>query len=417
MKAGIESLGVYLGAASLNANLLAEHRNLDKKRLIENLIIREKSVALPFEDPVSNSVNAAKKIVDALTPEERSKIDMVITCTESGIDMAKSISTYVHHYLGLNKNCRLFELKNACYAGTAGLQMGLNFVLSQASPGSKTLVICTDIYRLFKHYQDEPQAAYYEPNTGAGAIAFLVSDQPEIMSFDIGANGYYGYEVWDSSQPMPDFHYGNADLSLLTYMDAAEGSFREYMKRVDGVDYGSTFDYLAYHTPFVGMVKGAHRTMMRKFLKAAPEIIQADYKKRVEEGTEYCQRVGNIMGGSLYLALASLIDRANFETPKRVGMFSYGSGCASEFFSGVVTKSGQEKIRKMNIQQHLDERHALSFDEYQSTFEYNENLKFGKKSISIQKDFISEAYHKIIGKGYLVLDQIGSDFHRKYSWV
>ena len=57
------------------------------------------------------------------------------------------MSTYVHHYLGLNRNCRLFELKQACYSGTAGFQMAVNFILSQTSPGAKALVIATDIAR------------------------------------------------------------------------------------------------------------------------------------------------------------------------------------------------------------------------------------------------------------------------------
>ncbi|MFA7746563.1 3-hydroxy-3-methylglutaryl-ACP synthase, partial [Salinicoccus roseus] len=64
-----------------------------------------------------------------------------------GIDFGKSLSTYIHDYLGLNRNCRLFELKQACYSGTAGLQMALNFILSQTSPGAKALVVATDISR------------------------------------------------------------------------------------------------------------------------------------------------------------------------------------------------------------------------------------------------------------------------------
>lgn len=63
---------------------------------------------------------------------------MVITCTESGINFGKSISAYTHYYLGLSRNCRLFELKNACYSGTAGFQLALNMILSQASQGAKT---------------------------------------------------------------------------------------------------------------------------------------------------------------------------------------------------------------------------------------------------------------------------------------
>lgn len=418
MKVGIEALGVYLGTASLDIDLLAEHRGLDAKRLINNLIIKEKSVALPFEDPVSNAVNAAKRITDQLSIEERGQIEMVITCSESGIDMAKSMSTYVHHYLGLNRNCRLFEIKNACYAGTAGLQMGVNFVLSNVSPGAKVLVICTDIYRMFRYFiSEESGAAYYEPNTGAGAIAFIISNKPDIIAFDIGANGYYGYEVWDSSQPDVDFHYGDPDLSLLSYMDSAEGSYREYLKRVDKVNYTSTFNSLIYHTPFVGMVKGVHRTMMRKFAQATPEQINDDYKKRVEPGTTYCQRVGNIMGGSLYLALAGLIDYGNFESPQRIGLFSYGSGCASEYFSGIVDHMGQSKLKEQNINGHLNNRYSLKFEEYESLFDYNDNLRFGKKNIKIHKEIVPEAYDKIKGTGTLVLDGINNNYQRQYSWV
>ncbi|MBJ8193094.1 hydroxymethylglutaryl-CoA synthase family protein, partial [Bacillus cereus] len=92
-----------------------QHRQLDPARF-ENLLMKEKAVALPYEDPVTFGVNAAKPLVDALSEAEKNRIEMLITCTESGIDFGKSISTYIHHYLGLNRNCRLFELKQACYS-------------------------------------------------------------------------------------------------------------------------------------------------------------------------------------------------------------------------------------------------------------------------------------------------------------
>ncbi len=84
-------------------------------------------------------MNAAKPIVDELSPEEKDRIELLITCSESGIDFGKSMSTYIHHYLGLNRNCRMFELKQACYSGTAGLQMAVQFILSQTSPVQKLL--------------------------------------------------------------------------------------------------------------------------------------------------------------------------------------------------------------------------------------------------------------------------------------
>lgn len=133
MPVGIEALNIYGGSAFLDVLQLAKHRGLDTTRF-DNLMMKEKAVALPFEDPVTFGVNAAKPLVDALPPEAKDRIELLITCTESGIDFGKSISTYIHHYLGLNRNCRLFEIKQACYSGIAGLQTAISFVLSQASP-------------------------------------------------------------------------------------------------------------------------------------------------------------------------------------------------------------------------------------------------------------------------------------------
>jgi len=107
MKAGIEALNIYCGSAALNVSQLAKARNLDPERF-ENLLMKEKSVPMHYEDPISNGVNAAKPIIDRLTADEKEKIDMVITCTESGIDFSKSISTYIHHYLGPESKLQAF---------------------------------------------------------------------------------------------------------------------------------------------------------------------------------------------------------------------------------------------------------------------------------------------------------------------
>jgi polyketide biosynthesis 3-hydroxy-3-methylglutaryl-CoA synthase-like enzyme PksG len=130
---GIEAMNAFAGSVYLDVKKLAEHRGLDTTRF-ENLLMKEKTVALPYEDPVTFGVNAAKPIVDALGQEEKDRIEIIITSTESAFDFGKSMSTYFHHHLGLNRNCRLFELKSACYSSVAGFQMAVNFILSQTSP-------------------------------------------------------------------------------------------------------------------------------------------------------------------------------------------------------------------------------------------------------------------------------------------
>ncbi|HEX8611505.1 MAG TPA: hydroxymethylglutaryl-CoA synthase [Telluria sp.] len=414
---GIEAMNLFAGTAFLNVTKLAAHRKLDMSRF-ENLLMKEKTVALPYEDPITFAVNAAKPIVDALSPEEKDRIEMVITCTESSFDFGKSMSTYCHDLLGLNRNCRLFELKNACYSGVAGLQMAINFVLSQTSPGGKVLVIATDVSRFMVEEGGDALSAdwsFAEPSGGSGAVAMLVSDRPHVFQIDVGANGYYGFEVMDTCRPSADTDAGDTDLSLLSYLNCCENAYLEYQKRVDGAHFGDTFGYLAYHTPFGGMVKGAHRNMMRKLVKAKPAEIEIDFQNRVTPSLTHCQRVGNIMGATAALALASTIDNGEFDQPKRVGIFSYGSGCCSEFFSGVVRQEGQERLREMKIKETLDNRYELSMEQYDRLLEKSRELKFGTRNMVPDATFIAEA-RTTLNQPTLLLKQI-KEFHREYEWV
>lgn len=414
---GIEAMNVFAGTAYLNVEKLAEHRKLDTTRF-KNLLMNEKTVALPYEDPITFGVNAAKPIVDALTPEEKDRIELVISCTESAFDFGKSLSTYFHHHLGLNRNCRLFEIKNACYSGVAGLQMAINFILSQASPGAKALVIATDVSRFMVEEGGNALTqdwSFAEPSGGSGSVAMLISDRPYIFQVDVGANGYYGYEVMDTCRPTADGDAGDSDLSLLSYLDCCENAFLEYKKRVEGVDFAKSFNYMAYHTPFGGMVKGAHRNLMHKIMRAKPKDIEEDFQRRVTPGLIYCQRVANIMGATAMLSLASTIDHGNFETPQRIGCFSYGSGCCSEFFSGVVGKEGQERLRKLKIKDHLDKRYELKMEEYDNLLVGSNAVKFGTRNVILDTSFIPQA-RKAQGKEILFLKEI-KEFHRIYEWI
>lgn len=415
---GIEAMNVFGGNAYVDVMELARHRNLDTTRF-ENLLMKEKALALPYEDPVTFGVNAAKPIIDALSAAEKDRIELLVTCSESGIDFGKSMSTYIHHYLGLNRNCRLFELKQACYSGTAGFQTALNFILSQASPGAKALVVATDISRFLIAEGGDALTedwSYAEPSAGAGAVAILVSDVPYVFQVDVGANGYYGYEVMDTCRPIPDSEAGDADLSLLSYLDCCEQAYLEYERRVNGVNYRDTFQYLTFHTPFGGMVKGAHRSMMRKMVQAKPAEVEVDFTNRVQPGMNYCQRVANIMGGTVFMSLASTIDHGRFDTPKRIGCFSYGSGCCSEFYSGVATAQSQEVQARFQIGRQLDERYQLSMPEYDDLLSGNGSVKFGTRNVTSDFGLVPGVVESCRGKQRLFLEKI-NEFHREYKWV
>ncbi|HZZ67809.1 MAG TPA: hydroxymethylglutaryl-CoA synthase [Phenylobacterium sp.] len=410
---GIEAINVYAGTAYLEVDELAERRGLDPKR-VAHLLMREKTVCMPYEDPVTFAVNAARPLLDAMSPEERERIDLVITCTESGMDFGKSLSTYVHPHLGLKGNCRLIEVKQACYSGVAGLQMAANYILAGVNPGAKALVIASDVAR-FSPLENSDKWFFAELVAGSGGVAFVVGDNPKVFELDIGASGYYGFDVMDTCRPFPDGGgTGDADLSLMSYLDCLDAAFAAYAQRVEDVSFRDSFQHLAFHAPFGGMVKSAHKRLMRNLCRASPIEIGEDFDRRLAPGLVYVGRIGNILGGSMLLALTSTIDNTALDAPRRIGCYSYGSGCCSEFFSGVVTDRSGTEVAAGAIDRHLASRHRLDMQQYETAIAYGNSIAFGVRNATPRRDISPEAAAPR-DTPRLHLREI-ADFHRQYSW-
>jgi polyketide biosynthesis 3-hydroxy-3-methylglutaryl-CoA synthase-like enzyme PksG len=410
MAVGIESINAYIGRTSLGVRELFQARGLQMQRF-DNLMMERKSVNLPCEDPVSNAVNAAKPLIDALSPNDRDRIQLVVVGTESGIDFGKPISTYIHDYLGLTPRCRSFEVKHACYGGTAALQTAAAIIAASPDEGAKALVIATDAASA------AARDSYWEPSQGAGSVAMLVSRNPAVLELDAGASGFYTQEVMDTLRPRPDLEAGDSDLSLLSYLNGLEQTFRGYCERVEGVDLMTSFSYLVLHTPFAGMVRGAHRKLLRSAAGLGPEAIAADFTARVQHCLHYCSQVGNVYSAALYLALCSLIDHVQFTGEERIGLFSYGSGCASEFYSGVVASTAGEALGRQGIAAAIADRYPLRMDEYEVLSDMSLDRMAGIQDHQYEVTAYETVYKSHFdGRGLLVLDKI-DNFHRLYRWT
>lgn len=405
MRYGIEALNVYAGLAQIPVPSLFAGRGLEHDRLT-NLMMHHRSVGLPFEDPVTNAVNAAKPIVDALSPADRATIEVLITSTESGLDLSKSVASYVHDHLGLSRNCRVFEVKQACYAATGALQLATGYLAAGRSPGARALVIATDVALV------DARAGYAEPATGHGAAAVLLSDDPQVLAIDLGAFGCYSYETMDSARPSPEFDIADVDRSLFAYLDCLTHSFADYRSRVDGADFATTFDHLVLHTPFSGLVRAAHRKMMRETGMPADRV-EEDFTRRVLPSLAYPAQVGNLCSGSVYLALASLLDHADLGDGARVGLYSYGSGCSSEFFSGVVDSASSAAVAAQGIREHLSRRRELTFAEYAALLPDTLRTLVPAEHRTIDP----EPYTSFLDADRPTLVYAGTkDYHRTYEW-
>jgi hydroxymethylglutaryl-CoA synthase len=114
------------------------------------------------------------------------------------------------------------------------------------------------------------------------------------------------------------------------------------------------------------MAKKAHRHVMQIEGKSEQQA-DASYNEQVASSLKLPSQVGNIYTGSLYLALASLLEAEASELEgKRIGLFSYGSGCTAEYFAGRIVEGAGNFVAQLAIAEPLKERTRYAIPEYET---------------------------------------------------
>ena len=139
-RVGIEKIGVYPCSLALSLPALCKARQRDPADICVPMMLEERSLSPVWEDPVTMAVNAANAI---LTDDDRRRIELLIVASESGVDYEKPISTWVQRFAGLSQNCRNFEVKHACYVGTAAPQIAASWLAAGAPEDAKALSVPT----------------------------------------------------------------------------------------------------------------------------------------------------------------------------------------------------------------------------------------------------------------------------------
>jgi hydroxymethylglutaryl-CoA synthase len=368
---GIDQIGIYLPHRVLPLNSLAAARKVPTDKIHIGLGAYQMAVTAPWEDAVTLGANAAARLFaqGQVKPEE---IGLLIVATETAVDHAKPVSIFLHELLGIPSNCRVFELKHACYGGTAGVMMAADWIRSGAAAGRTALVVTTDIARY-------PLLSSAEFTQGAGAAAVTVSAQPRLLALD-PISGVFAKNVYDFWRPL-DRREALVDgkFSVDCYLDALAGAVADYCagrNRVGDKDSAPIHTRLAallYHTPFPKMAYKAHLRLLesewqRTGTQPADGAAEAarSYAELVDPWLEASRKVGNIYTASLYLCLAWLAERAaeRFEG-KRIGLFSYGSGCCAEFFTGTFVPGSAQTAARIGVADLLAARQQLTVEEYE----------------------------------------------------
>lgn len=407
MHVGIEKLRVYPASCSLSIADLCQARGLDAERTLSDLMIAERAVNPPWEDAVTLGVNAAQPM---LTDEDRSSIGLLLVGTESSVDQEKPVSSWIHHYLGLRDDCLNLEIKHACYAATGALELAKAWLTSPSCKGRKALIVSTDQTTMTI---GEP----WEPVCGAGGAAILLSHEPKVIEYELGRIGVFAHEVSDVIRPNMRLETGNSETSLFAYLTAVEGAYNHYVESVgEPVDFDQFFQRILYHTPFGGMTYRAHRALVKQHTQIKNKETWDHYARKTLPALRYNKRMGATYGASTFIGLIGLLDSdPDVKAGDRLGIFAYGSGSCSQFYSAKVLPEAKAIAAAANLQAQLDARRPLTMAEYE-VVEHERDEHVGVSHFSPTWDILGDWYERFYkGKGLLVLKGI-ADYYREYNW-
>ncbi|AMV61645.1 Hydroxymethylglutaryl-CoA synthase [Pediococcus damnosus] len=351
MKVGIDRIGFYTSKWYVDMAKLAKARNEEPGKYLIGIGQSKQSVIPNSQDAVTMAANAADQIID---DRNRDQIDLVLFGTESGVDNSKSAAIYLQHLLQLRSNIQSVELKQACYAMTAGIQLAKDHVL--AHPESKVLVIGSDIARYGLHSAGEP-------TQGGGAMAMIISANPKILTIE-EPSAHYTADIMDfwrplyATQAVVDGKYSSQE-----YIDFFDRTLTEYQAKTQTKL--SDLQAIVFHLPYTKMGLKALKSVLSKTDdRHATQLLREFEYSRI-----FSREVGNLYTGSLYLSLLSLlVNSENLKSGQKIGLFSYGSGAEGEFYvttlqPGFETAIGGDKVKHL-----LEDREELSITEYEAMF-------------------------------------------------
>ncbi|MFH5811196.1 hydroxymethylglutaryl-CoA synthase [Companilactobacillus sp. FL22-1] len=372
MNIGIDKIGFYVPKDYIDIVELAKARDVDPNKFTIGIGQSKQAVPQPYQDAVTMAASSADSI---LTDADKKALGLLIVGTESGVDESKSTAAFLMDLLDLPEDIRAFEIKQACFGATAGLQAAYDFV--SLNPGKKALVIASDIA---KYGIKTPG----EVTQGAGSVAMLVSEEPRVLRLD-HQSVYMTRNVGDFWRPtFSKVAFARGKFSNQVYVDFFTTLWDKYQAKYNKT--ADDFSTMLFHIPYTKMGTKALRTLEGKVSEAKYAELSDHYQASIK----FSRDVGNLYTGSLYLGLLSYLVNAA-SAKEKVLLFSYGSGAVGEIFSGEIQSGFEKVIDKQKILNLLEQREKLSIADYQKMYqiEYTDGTIVDPEAVT-EKFYLSE---------------------------
>ena len=410
---GIDAVEIWTGKLRLDLpGTFAPAKNEDPEKYRKGIGLEASSFPDVYEDIVTMGANAAKRLMERknLEPSDIGRIDVA---TESAFDNSKPVSTYIagcleEVFAGDFRHANKGERKFACVAGTQSVDDAYNWIAAGRNRGRAALVIATDTAL---YARGDPG----EATQGAGAVAMLVDEDPDIVALST-EQGYGSADETDFLKPNQQFPSVDGKRSIQVYLARMREALEDY-ESVAGDTHPDDFVYFPFHTPYPGMVRKAallgsrHITRGTDIEDALADDIgmqprEADfaewddyeeairaymdelketrryrewYERAIDPTVRIAGQVGNWYTGSVHLARLSALRAAAEEDADLVGekllVGSYGSGAQAEIHAETVQDGWREGVEAVDVEARLDDRYDLSYEEYELVHDVHNHEK------------------------------------------
>lgn len=392
---GIVAMEIYFPSQYVSQEELEKFDNVSSGKYTIGLGQSKMGFCTDCEDINSMCLTVVQNLMDRnKIPAE--SIGHLEVGTETIIDKSKSVKTVLMQLFEDSGNTEIegIDTTNACYGGTAALFNAVNWIESSSWDGRYALVVAGDI------------AVYAtgnaRPTGGAGAVAMLIGPNAGLV-LERGFRGTHMQHAYDFYKPdmLSEYPCVDGKLSIQCYLGALDKCYERYCKKAqtvlskEGIDKKFSlddFDAVCFHSPYCKLVqKSFGRLAFNDFLrdpspdtseggkypglegykdakleetffdknieKAFMDCSKANFEKKTKPSLKVATNVGNMYTPSLYGGLVSLLASVSLDdiVTWRIGMFSYGSGLASTFFSFRISRDKAPGSSLWNIHQSLSD--------------------------------------------------------------
>lgn len=399
MKFGIDAASIYLPNLYLPIQELAIRRNIEPEKLELGLGLKKMAVLDVHEDTATLAANSLLKLfLDYdLHPKD---ISRVYLGTESALDAAKPTATYAIQLVAetlKNKfgeeafdHIDALDMTFACVGGVDALQNCLDFV--RVNPEKKAICIAADYAKYALHSPGE----YTQ---GAGAVALLISAEPNLISFE-NHWGVSTKSVFDFFKPRryrEDFpvleavNSGNDVVEIFSdepvfdgqysnecYKDRLRDAYFQLKAELNVENLYRNWHFMAFHLPYAFQGKrmftdifaienGEDTSTENQKVLAKSEAYLELVNQKIKPTQWASSEIGNMYTASIFTAFLSALTLSEEDLEgKKVGFLSYGSGSKSKVFEGRIEMGWKSVMEKVNLKGELEKRKAIDYETYEN---------------------------------------------------